>query len=172
MVGGNRDGWLCYDEDIKSFPKNSRPRGGSSQNNDLMIIYFTSGTTSMPKWHVTISPIPGHIVTAKWQRVGKRPILPWRTRAGPNSAGARSMDSGYGAVQFVYDMDRFVPERLLRSAQSIGCPPSALSDHLSFPIHHDLESMISLHWYTAQQRRTFESTGFLYMGEGNRAQDI
>lgn len=73
VAGGNRTGWLNFDEEIARYPeKFARPIGDeATHNDDIMLIYFTSGTTSMPKMvqHTFTHPL-GHIVTAKyWQRV-------------------------------------------------------------------------------------------------------
>ena len=146
MVGGNRDGWLCYDEDIKSFPEEfPKPQGEEApQNNDLMIIYFTSGTTSMPKMacHDFTYPL-GHIVTAKyWQRVVENGLHLTVADSGWAKFGWGKIYGQWicGAVQFVYDMDRFVPERLLEVMQkyrlSTFCAPPTI---YRFLIHHDLE---------------------------------
>lgn len=73
LVGGNHEGWINYDEEIKNASDTwVRPTGSDdTSNSDLMLIYFTSGTTSMPKMacHDFTYPL-GHIVTSKyWQRV-------------------------------------------------------------------------------------------------------
>lgn len=123
MVGGKRDNWLDYDSEIEKVSDSwVRPQGdGDTQNKDLMMIYFTSGTTSMPKMAVHDFTYPlGHIVTAKyWQRVQ------------PNGLHLTVADSGWakfgwgklygqwicGAVQFLYDMDRFDPCKLLEKIE-------------------------------------------------------
>ena len=146
MVGGKRSGWLCYDEDIKSFPEEfQRPEGDEApKNHDLMIIYFTSGTTSMPKMacHDFTYPL-GHIVTAKyWQRVVDYGLHLTVSDSGWAKFGWGKIYGQWicGAVQFVYDMDRFVPERLLEVMQeyklSTFCAPPTV---YRFLIHHDLE---------------------------------
>ena len=71
LTPGKREGWLPFDADTKDeeFP---RPTGADSvEITDPMLIYFTSGTTGMPKMvlHDFTHPL-GHIVTAKyWQQV-------------------------------------------------------------------------------------------------------
>ena len=71
LVGGDYEGWLNYDEGIKDASDSwVRPSGSEdTSNTDLMLIYFTSGTTSMPKMacHDFTYPL-GHIVTAKYWR--------------------------------------------------------------------------------------------------------
>lgn len=69
-----RDGWFDFKEGMKNakdFPV--LPRSEVSCNEDLMLGYFTSGTTSHPKLavHNFLYPL-GHITTAKyWQHVQK-----------------------------------------------------------------------------------------------------
>ncbi|HOQ75285.1 MAG TPA: AMP-binding protein [Thermoclostridium sp.] len=146
MVGGKRNGWLCYDEDIRSFPEEfPRPEGDEApKNDDLMIIYFTSGTTSMPKMacHDYTYPL-GHIVTAKyWQRVVDYGLHLTVSDSGWAKFGWGKIYGQWicGAVQFVYDMDKFVPERLLEVMEkyklSTFCAPPTI---YRFLIHHDLE---------------------------------
>ncbi len=72
-VNGKTDGWYNFDEELEKasadFPK---PVGSeAAENEDTMLLYFTSGTTGMPKMvlHDFTYPL-GHINTAKyWQCV-------------------------------------------------------------------------------------------------------
>ena len=71
LVGSSRAGWLSYsaalaDPDAPLFDADPDIRA-----RDIMLIYFTSGTTGMPKMVVHDFSYPlGHIVTAKyWQCV-------------------------------------------------------------------------------------------------------
>lgn len=73
VVGEPRDGWRFFEDEIEPFSdKFARPTGDQATNwNDIMLVYFTSGTTGMPKMvqHNFAHPL-GHIVTAKyWQMV-------------------------------------------------------------------------------------------------------
>ncbi|MDO4559094.1 MAG: AMP-binding protein, partial [Planctomycetia bacterium] len=73
MVVDRREGWLDFNEEIAKFPETfPRPTGADATRwDDIMLVYFTSGTTGMPKMvqHNFSYPL-GHIVTAKyWQRV-------------------------------------------------------------------------------------------------------
>lgn len=70
---GKREGWHNYHGEFKSFSDKFERLTGSQAHsvNDIMLIYFTSGTTGMPKMvqHNFAYPL-GHIVTAKyWQNV-------------------------------------------------------------------------------------------------------
>lgn len=120
MVGGNREGWLDFDEEIKNTPDLwTRPAGeNDTKNSDLMLIYFTSGTTSMPKMacHDFTYPL-GHIVTAKyWQRVVDGGLHLTVAESGWAKFGWGKLYGQWicGAVQFVYDMERFDPDKLLK----------------------------------------------------------
>jgi acetyl-CoA synthetase len=145
LVGGRREGWLCYDEDIKSCADRwARPRGdNATKNSDTMIIYFTSGTTAMPKMvlHDFTYPL-GHIVTAKyWQRVVDRGLHLTVADSGWAKFGWGKIYGQWvcGAVQFVYDMDRFDPEKLLKVIEkyrlSTFCAPPTI---YRFLIRQDL----------------------------------
>lgn len=51
LVAGKRDGWLSFDELIEDESDQwERPTGeDATQIDDIMLIYFTSGTTAMPR---------------------------------------------------------------------------------------------------------------------------
>ena len=68
-----RQNWISFYDDYELFPSTfERPVGdAATHNDDIMIVYFTSGTSSNPKMvaHTYTYPL-GHIVTAKyWQHV-------------------------------------------------------------------------------------------------------
>jgi acetyl-CoA synthetase len=119
VVGGVCDGWVSFDNEVKDVPAEwTRPTGSeSTENLDPMIIYFTSGTTSMPKMvaHDFTYPL-GHIVTAKyWHRVVDGGLHLTVADSGWAKFGWGKLYGQWicGAVQFVYDMDKFEPCRLL-----------------------------------------------------------
>lgn len=50
VIGEPREGWLCYSEMTQSVSeKLDKSKLEPSRSSDLMIVYFTSGTTGMPK---------------------------------------------------------------------------------------------------------------------------
>lgn len=119
MVVDKREGWLTFNEEIEKhsdvFP---RPTGDEANKvNDIMLVYFTSGTTGMPKMvqHNFSYPL-GHIVTAKyWQQVEENCLHMSVSDSGWAKFGWGKIYGQWicGAVIFAYDMDKFVPKKLL-----------------------------------------------------------
>ena len=86
-----------------------------------MLVYFTSGTTGMPKMvrHNFSYPL-GHIVTAKyWQQVEENKLHMSVSDSGWAKFGWGKIYGQWiaGATIFVYDMDKFVPTKLLQKIQ-------------------------------------------------------
>jgi acetyl-CoA synthetase len=118
-IGPDRKGWENFHAGINAASANfPRPTGNAAAgNHDIMLLYFTSGTTGQPKMvqHDYTYPL-GHIVTAKY----------WHN-AVPNGRHLTVAETGWakamwgkiygqwiaGTAVFVYDMDAFVPEKLL-----------------------------------------------------------
>ncbi|HEX9061359.1 MAG TPA: AMP-binding protein [Clostridia bacterium] len=123
MVGGQQEKWLDFDKKIETACEEwLRPSGSlNTTNKDPMIIYFTSGTTSMPKMVVHDFTYPlGHIVTAKyWQRVVDGGLHLTLADSGWAKFGWGKIYGQWicGAVQFVYDMDKFDPCLLLEKLE-------------------------------------------------------
>jgi acetyl-CoA synthetase len=72
------DGWLDFNAGIEAASERfERPTGeAANKNADMMLLYFTSGTTGYPKmvWHDFTYPL-GHIVTARyWHNVDENGI--------------------------------------------------------------------------------------------------
>ena len=75
VLGERREGWIDFYREMEDIsPDFVRPTGeDASRNSDILLLYFTSGTTGMPKMvqHNYTYPL-GHIVTARyWQNVGE-----------------------------------------------------------------------------------------------------
>lgn len=70
-VGGSSAGWLPY-EDAYEAPADFAPDGPTAADDTLML-YFTSGTTALPKLveHTHVSYPVGHLATMYW--IGIRP---------------------------------------------------------------------------------------------------
>ncbi|MDR1735989.1 MAG: AMP-binding protein [Oscillospiraceae bacterium] len=121
LVGGEREGWLKYD--FEGFPDTlERPSGdAATKNTDLMLMYFTSGTTGMPKMvmHDYTHPL-GHIVTAHyWQRVVEDGLHMSVSDSGWAKFGWGKIYGQWicGTAIFAYDMDKFVAKNLLQKMQ-------------------------------------------------------
>lgn len=119
VVGEPRDGWRFFEDEIEPFSdKFARPTGDQATSwNDIMLVYFTSGTTGMPKMvqHNFAHPL-GHIVTAKyWQMVQENKLHMSVSDSGWAKFGWGKIYGQWicGAVIFAYDMDKFIPAKLL-----------------------------------------------------------
>ena len=119
LVAEDRDGWLSFEKEISKYPDTfDRPTGEDGTTvNDVMLVYFTSGTTGMPKMvrHNFSYPL-GHIVTAKfWQRVQNNKLHMSVSDSGWAKFGWGKIYGQWicGAAIFAYDMDKFVPLNLL-----------------------------------------------------------
>ncbi|MCL1953083.1 MAG: AMP-binding protein, partial [Oscillospiraceae bacterium] len=119
LVGEGRDGWLNFDEELEKYREIfARPTGdAATQNHEIFLTYFTSGTTGMPKMvaHNYIHPL-GHILTAKyWQRVRDNGLHLTVSDSGWAKFGWGKIYGQWicGAAVFAYDMDKFVPKNLL-----------------------------------------------------------
>ncbi len=123
IVAGRREGYLNFDDGLAGQPESfPRPEGDQrTHNDDLMLMYFTSGTTGMPKMvmHDFTHPL-GHIVTAKyWQQVQENKLHMSVSDSGWAKFGWGKIYGQWicGATIFCYDMDKFIPKRLLEKLE-------------------------------------------------------
>ena len=119
MVVDHREGWLTLNDELEQFSDVfERPTDDQvTRWDDIMLVYFTSGTTGMPKMvqHNFAYPL-GHIITAKyWQRVEENKLHMSVSDSGWAKFGWGKIYGQWicGAVVFAYDMDKFVPLHLL-----------------------------------------------------------
>lgn len=119
LVGGQREGWLDFCSEIEKYSSDfERPSGeDATKNEDISLLYFTSGTTGMPKMvqHNFTYPL-GHIVTARyWQNVrdGGLHLTVSDTGWAKSAWGKIYGQWICGSAVFVYDFDKFVPKELL-----------------------------------------------------------
>ncbi len=117
IVNGEREGWRSFDEEYPLFSSRFRRTGTSPCGDDLMLMYFTSGTSGYPKIAAHTYKYPlGHFHTAKY----------WHT-VDPEGLHFTISDTGWakatwgkiygqwlceGAI-FVYDFDRFDASKIL-----------------------------------------------------------
>ena len=115
----NKDSWEFFDDRINEFPDTFvRPQGSvAACGDDLMLMFFTSGTTGYPKIAThSYKYALGHFITAKyWHNIK------------PDGLHLTVSDTGWGkalwgklygawlneAAVFVYDFDRFNAADLL-----------------------------------------------------------
>ena len=114
-LGGARPGWFSLSEgmDKASTSLERMP----TENGDTSLLYFTSGTTGMPKMvqHDFVYPL-GHILTAKyWQNVQDGGLHLTVADTGWAKAAWGKIYGQWicGSAVFVYDYDRFLPANLL-----------------------------------------------------------
>ena len=119
LVGESREGWLDFTIELENASnKFEKPTGGDAvKNSDIMLLYFTSGTTGMPKMvqHNFTYPL-GHILTAKyWQSVSDGGLHLTVADTGWAKAMWGKIYGQWlsGAAVFVYDYDKFIPKNLL-----------------------------------------------------------
>ncbi|MCL2820809.1 MAG: AMP-binding protein [Oscillospiraceae bacterium] len=123
LTPGKKDGWLQFiDVDNKKDEKYPDTFIRPADNNrtvstDPMLIYFTSGTTGMPKMvlHDFSHPL-GHIVTAKyWQQVRENKLHNSMSDSGWAKFGWGKIYGQFicGAPVFAYDMEKFVPDKVM-----------------------------------------------------------
>lgn len=108
--------WHNMDIEINDVPPFVRP-DKVSENNDLMLIYFTSGSSGNPKMvaHNFLYPL-GHIVTAKyWQNLNENSLHFTYADTGWGKAAWGKLYGQMiaGACLFIYDHDKFNAANLL-----------------------------------------------------------
>ncbi len=136
LVGGSKEGWYDFNKEVEeASPDFARPTGNkATKNDDIMLLYFTSGTTGMPKMvrHNFTYPL-GHIITAKyWQNVEDGGLHLTVADTGWAKAVWGKIYGQWlaGAAVFVYDYDKFVPKDLLNIISKYGittfCAPPTI----------------------------------------------
>ncbi len=111
LVGGTRDGWRNFDEEYPLYSTHYRRGEDAPGGDDLMLMFFTSGTSGYPKIAAhNYKYALGHFHTAKyWHNVDPDGLHLTISDTG----WAKSMwGKFYGqwlceAATFVYDFDRF-----------------------------------------------------------------
>jgi len=119
-LSAKRDGWHTFRDEFVNFPDTfERPTGSEDTTiKDIMLIYFTSGTTGMPKMvqHNFAYPL-GHIVTAKyWQNVQNNGLHFTVSDTGWAKAVWGKLYGQWicGSAVFVYDYNhKFEPAELM-----------------------------------------------------------
>lgn len=110
------DGWVDFNSTMAAAPPFKRPEHVNT-NDDVSLLYFTSGTTAEPKMvaHDFTYPL-GHIITASyWHNLHaeSRHLTVADTGWGKAVWGKLYGQWIAGAEVFVYDFDKFVPADIL-----------------------------------------------------------
>ena len=180
IVNGDREGWRCFDGEFPLYSNEFERTAESTGGDDLMLMYFTSGTSGYPKIATHNCKYPlGHFHTAKY----------WHC-VDPDGLHLTISDTGwakaawgkfYGqwmceAALFVYDFDRFdaadiLPMFAKYHITTFCAPPTMLRMMIKQDIsHYDFSSV--KHMTTAGEAlnpevyRQFEKATGLQILEG------
>ncbi len=117
LVGGTRDGWHSFDDEYSLFSSHFARTEDTPSGSDPMLMFFTSGTSGYPKIAAHNYKYPlGHFLAAKyWHQVNPEGLHFTISDTGWAKAMWGKL---YGqwlceAATFVYDFDRFDPEKIL-----------------------------------------------------------
>ena len=111
IVNGSREGWHNFDEEYVMYSTHFKRTENTAGGNDLMLMYFTSGTSGYPKIAAHTYKYPlGHFHTAKyWHNVDPDGLhltisdTGWAKAMWGKLYGQWFCEAGL----FVYDFDRF-----------------------------------------------------------------
>jgi acetyl-CoA synthetase len=125
------------------FKRDPAPGAGAGPVSDPMLIYFSSGTTGMPKMVLHDHSLPlGHIVTAKyWHCVEDNQVHMTQTDSGWAKFAWGKIYGQWicGAAIGAYDTEKFTPKGMLEAIQRIKpysfCAPATI---FRFLIKEDL----------------------------------
>ena len=114
-VRGKREGWIDFDEELEKQPDTFERV--EVKNDDVLLLYFTSGTTGYPKMvqHSYDYPV-AHIITAKfWHNVAADGLHLTVSDTGWMKAMWGKLYGQWlcASAVFVYDMEKFVPALLM-----------------------------------------------------------
>ena len=116
-LGGEHEGFLNFDAMLNDASDVFERPAKSTSNEDIMLMYFTSGTTGMPKMvvHDFLYPL-GHIPTAVfWQSLDETSVHLTVADSGWAKCGWGKFYGQWiaGAINFVYDFDKFNAQKML-----------------------------------------------------------
>ena len=138
------EGWYDFNKCIEEAPAFVRPEHPNT-NDDVSLLYFTSGTTGQPKMvaHDFTYPL-GHIITASyWHNLNKESLHLTLADTGWGKAVWGKLYGQWiaGANVFVYDFEKFEPVDVLHKIQEHGitsfCAPPTV---FRFLIRENLEN--------------------------------
>ncbi|NCB36660.1 MAG: acetyl-CoA synthetase, partial [Clostridia bacterium] len=113
----DEEGFLNFRALLEEAPEYFQKPAELPKNDDIMLMYFTSGTTGFPKMaaHSWTYPIAQTVTAAFWHNVNDGDIHMAVADTGWAKAGWGKMYGQWicGATLFVYDFDRFVAADML-----------------------------------------------------------
>ncbi|MEY8245419.1 AMP-binding protein [Heminiphilus faecis] len=136
------EGWYDFNKSIDEAPEFKRPVNPNT-NDDVSLLYFTSGTTGEPKMvaHDFTYPL-GHIITASyWHNLNEKSLHLTLADTGWGKAVWGKLYGQWiaGANVFVYDFEKFEPVDVLHMIHNYGitsfCAPPTV---FRFLIREDL----------------------------------
>ncbi|MDD3336198.1 MAG: AMP-binding protein [Eubacteriales bacterium] len=150
---GDCEGFRNFDREVEEAPAHWEKPKELPQNSDRMLIYFTSGTTGMPKMaaHCWTYPIAQTVTAYYWHNVGDNDIHIAVADTGWAKAGWGKLYGQWicGTTLFVYDFDRFIAADMLRMlakyhVTSFCAPPTVYR----FIIKEDMDAydLSALRW--------------------------
>jgi acetyl-CoA synthetase len=128
-----------HDAIEKASDKFTRPTGAAATKvSDRMLIYFSSGTTGMPKMVMHNHSLPlGHIVTAKfWQCVEENTVHMTQTDSGWAKFAWGKIYGQWicGAAVGAYDTEKFHPDTFIAAVERLKpysfCAPATIYRYL------------------------------------------
>ncbi|MBP3636514.1 MAG: AMP-binding protein [Clostridia bacterium] len=150
---GDREGWLNLNTGMAAQPTTFEKPAELPSNDDMLMMYFTSGTTGMPKMaaHSYTYPLAQIATAAYWHNVNDDSLHIAVADTGWAKAGWGKIYGQWicGACLFVYDFDRFIATDMLRMLEkyrvtSFCAPPTVYR----FMIKEDMASydLSALKW--------------------------
>ncbi len=120
ITRGQKDGWTDFMAELEKYPDTLERQ--PLTKDDYMLAYFSSGTTGQPKMAIHANEYAaGSITTAKhWHHVDENTVHLTVSETGWAKCAWGKMFGQItcGAEQFIYDMDRFNPDKLLTVLQN------------------------------------------------------
>jgi len=180
LVGGTRNGWKSYDEECSMYSTHFDRTDDAPCGDDIMLMFFTSGTTGYPKIAAHTYKYPlGHYITAKyWHGVCENGV---HFTISDTGWGKALWGKLYGqwlceSTVFTYDFDRFDASDILPmfakyNITTFCAPPTMLRMMIKEDISkYDLSSIV--HMTTAGEAlnpevyKQFEAATGLQIMEG------
>lgn len=136
VIGKDIDGWINFEKELeKASDEFKRPTGNDQTNNDdALLIFFTSGTSGEPKMveHNYLYPL-AHIITAKyWQNVVEDGLHHTAADTGWGKAVWGNLYGQWiaGTSVFIYDYERFnglnLLNKLIENKVNTFCAPPTI----------------------------------------------